>query len=468
MDSNKIHLVCSSGGVRCFSYIGAIQKLKEHDIEIASVSACSMGTIIGALVCSGMKIEDLQQTILNFDFSLVKRKKPFYWLHLLKYPFAIYKVPDYSRILELLIGRDPTLGELVIPFATAAIDIRQRRMLVYSSETHPEMKLSEVIKIATAIPPLSQPYKKDARILVDAAVASESPVWIAANNPGNYPIVVLKTAHPPDESYRKNLAKFLENIFTASVGSHDYFTSTQTSRAIDVEINCGSMQAENFSISKSQIESIILEGQTVMERKLADYDGNFNDVLEVEEMTSVKTMSNTADRAEVLASQMINQYQNEIKNRTQVFISYSRKDRAWLEKLQVHMKSVTRFTGIKTWDDTNIKPGKYWNDEIEKALIATRVAVFLVTPDFLASDFIQDEEMKYFLTMSDKEKVPILWIAVSACNFQLTPLNQIQCANDPTRPLDSLSQAEQNVVLANICMAVIKAMDEANPAAPVA
>ena len=43
--------------------------------------------------------------------------------------------------------------------------------------------------------------------------------------------------------------------------------------------------------------------------------------------------------------------------RDQVFISYSRKDKDWLERLRTMLVPLNR-AGFKIWADTDIKPGK--------------------------------------------------------------------------------------------------------------
>ena len=49
-EPTRVHLVLSSGGMRCFSYVGAVRALEERGVEFASVSACSAGSFTGALI----------------------------------------------------------------------------------------------------------------------------------------------------------------------------------------------------------------------------------------------------------------------------------------------------------------------------------------------------------------------------------------------------------------------------------
>lgn len=141
----------------------------------------------------------------------------------------------------------------------------------------------------------------------------------------------------------------------------------------------------------------------------------------------------------------------EMIRRDQLFISYCHKDKSWLDKLSPYLTSIENFNGIKAWSDKGIRPSEEWDEAIAKALDSAKVAVFLVSQHFLASKYIMEREMNYFLEINKSQKVPIFWIAISSCLFDDSPLKRIQCANDPHKPLDILSEAEQNKEITKIC-----------------
>jgi NTP pyrophosphatase (non-canonical NTP hydrolase) len=137
--------------------------------------------------------------------------------------------------------------------------------------------------------------------------------------------------------------------------------------------------------------------------------------------------------------------------RNLIFVSYSHKDRAWLERLQVMIKPLARNRIVSVWDDTRIRPGERWRSEIDSALERSRVAVLLVSPDFLASDFIAQNELPPLLEATREHGISIIWVPISASMYKATDIAQYQPAHDPTHPLDSLEKHEQNAALLKIC-----------------
>jgi TIR domain len=151
-----------------------------------------------------------------------------------------------------------------------------------------------------------------------------------------------------------------------------------------------------------------------------------------------------------------------MKTRKNIFISYSHQDKFWLERLHTFLKPLVRSVQIDVWDDTKINPGESWQDKIQTALEEAQIAILLVSPNFLASDFIAFEELpKIFKKSSDKGLV-IFWIAVSYSLFGETELSKFQAVNNPSKPLDSMPTYEQNQILVQICQRIKKAVHNEN------
>jgi hypothetical protein len=73
--------------------------------------------------------------------------------------------------------------------------------------------------------------------------------------------------------------------------------------------------------------------------------------------------------------------------------SVSHRDKEWLDKLKDHLSPLECQGKVFVWADTGIEAGEQWREQIRAALPAAGVAVFLVSPAFLASDFINKSEL---------------------------------------------------------------------------
>ena len=141
-----------------------------------------------------------------------------------------------------------------------------------------------------------------------------------------------------------------------------------------------------------------------------------------------------------------------------VFISYSHKDEKWLGELLDHLKPYTLQESVTVWSDENISPGQEWFAEIKAALASTRVAVLLVTKDFLASDFIDKHELAPLLAQAEMGNVHIIWIPVGACSYQETKLKTRQAIVDPAKPLAKMRTEDRNEVWVKICKVIKEAV----------
>ena len=147
-------------------------------------------------------------------------------------------------------------------------------------------------------------------------------------------------------------------------------------------------------------------------------------------------------------------------SRTKVFISYSHADKEWLDRLKRHLKPLVREGNLDCWDDTHIRPGDDWKQEIQNALDTAQVAVLLISADFFASDFIDETELPPLLADAKAKGVRILPVIISASRFKRVPeLARFQAVNPPDRPLDEMPRAEQEKVLERLAHTIESIFD---------
>jgi formylglycine-generating enzyme required for sulfatase activity len=147
-----------------------------------------------------------------------------------------------------------------------------------------------------------------------------------------------------------------------------------------------------------------------------------------------------------------------LPERDQLFISYSHADREWVERLQTMIRPLVRSHGLRLWDDSQIPPGAKWREEIETALAAAKVALLLVSSDFLASEFVTNSELPQLLTAAEEEGLRILWVPVRPSLVKRTPISAYQALGDPGRPLARMDPVEQEEALVEIALAIEQAL----------
>ena len=142
-----------------------------------------------------------------------------------------------------------------------------------------------------------------------------------------------------------------------------------------------------------------------------------------------------------------------------LFVSYSHNDREFLDRLLVHLRPLEKEGLVDVWEDSRIRAGDKWKVEIEDALKRSRVAILLISADFLASDFIVDNELPPILTKAESEGTRIIPVVIKPCRFLRDKnLSQFQAINDPHNPLINLAEGEQEVVYDAVAQDVERTM----------
>lgn len=135
-----------------------------------------------------------------------------------------------------------------------------------------------------------------------------------------------------------------------------------------------------------------------------------------------------------------------VLNKVNIFVSYAHTDEKWLVKLQRHLKVLSKYYDeIDCWDDTKLRGGDKWREEISAAIGKANVAILLVSTAFLASDFISNDELPPILRKAEEEGTRIISLIVSPCDFEDSELGVFQAINSPDRTLADMSDNEAAV-----------------------
>ena len=100
-----------------------------------------------------------------------------------------------------------------------------------------------------------------------------------------------------------------------------------------------------------------------------------------------------------------------------VFISYSHKDDVALDRLHTHLAPLRSEGFIDAWFDRQILAGGNIDAEVDEALEYCDVFLMLVSPDFLASNYCVNIEMKRAFERHDYDGAPVIPIIVEPCDW---------------------------------------------------
>jgi len=83
-----------------------------------------------------------------------------------------------------------------------------------------------------------------------------------------------------------------------------------------------------------------------------------------------------------------------------------------------HLGVLQRVVLIELWSDDQIGAGADWEAEISQAIAQVRVAILLISANFLTSDFILGKEVPEFLQRRSNEGLTVFPVIAKACAWQ--------------------------------------------------
>jgi len=127
-----------------------------------------------------------------------------------------------------------------------------------------------------------------------------------------------------------------------------------------------------------------------------------------------------------------------------VFVSYSHKDERYKDELLTHLRLLERQGLVSIWHEGRLTPGAEWSEEIHRAIQQADVALLLISPDYLASEFVVEHELPALFQRARERQTVILPILVRAAPWTAVPeLAQFQFLNEAGKPLASARDRDE-------------------------
>jgi hypothetical protein len=101
-----------------------------------------------------------------------------------------------------------------------------------------------------------------------------------------------------------------------------------------------------------------------------------------------------------------------------VFVSYSHRDEKEKEALLQHLRVLENVGLLFTWSDNRIGAGDDWKNEIRNAMDRARVAILLISSNFLTSRFILDTEVPTLLQRRESGGLTVIPVIARACAWK--------------------------------------------------
>ena len=275
LESKKIGLVLSGGGVKGFGHIGTLQLIDSLNIKIDYVVGSSIGAITAALYATGHSIDEINKigSLTNWDeiFSTTRKRNQLYYfqkqdsdkfqlsfsLKNLK-PIAPISLSNgqysYEHLSDIFINYSnvASYDNLIIPFRCNATDIITGEEIVFNKGS-----ISKALRISTSIPTVFSPIEYKNNLLVDGGLVNNLPTNLAENLGADF--IIASSVMSPEKS--KDDINDIFNVVFKLINLYGKQNEKNHIAKSDILLNPNLENISLVSIDPKALEEIKKEGQ---------------------------------------------------------------------------------------------------------------------------------------------------------------------------------------------------------------
>lgn len=141
-----------------------------------------------------------------------------------------------------------------------------------------------------------------------------------------------------------------------------------------------------------------------------------------------------------------------------VFFSYSHHDEDLRDQLEKHLSILKRQGVIETWHDRRLTAGDDIDVGIADNMERADIVLFLVSSDFLASDYCYDVEVKRALERHDAGEARVIPVILRSCDWHPAPFGKLLALPTDGQPVAKFP--DRNEAFLQITKGIRKAVED--------
>lgn len=141
-----------------------------------------------------------------------------------------------------------------------------------------------------------------------------------------------------------------------------------------------------------------------------------------------------------------------------VFISYSHKDEALRDELEVHLAMLKRQGLVEVWHDRRLIAGEHLDYSVSRELDDADIVLLLLSPDFLASDYCYKIEKARALNRHREGTARVISVVLRPCDWTHTDLGKYVLAPKDAQPITRWPDKDEAFL--DVTQAIRRAIEE--------
>ncbi|HEY0754947.1 MAG TPA: FxSxx-COOH system tetratricopeptide repeat protein [Ktedonobacteraceae bacterium] len=127
-----------------------------------------------------------------------------------------------------------------------------------------------------------------------------------------------------------------------------------------------------------------------------------------------------------------------------VYCVHTREERAWREKLAMHLSQLARDGLLELWDERESEPGADWQREQDEELERAGLILLLVSPAFVASPFCASSGLARLLERQRRGQALVVPLLLRPCDWRTAPFGHLRPLPTDERCISQWSEREED------------------------